>query len=58
MERCQQNARRIKTLKKQCGLLKEELSLSKEKIENLEKEQLASMKNMSEKSIDKNKLVL
>lgn len=38
MGRCQQKAMHIKILKKQCDFLKDELNLSKEKIENLEKE--------------------
>lgn len=58
MERCQQNAIHIQTLKKQCDLLKDELNLFKEKFENLEKEQLASMKYMSDKYLDKNELAL
>lgn len=58
MERYQQKAKHIKTLRKKCSLIKDELNLSKEKIENFEKEQLASMKNMSDKSLDKNELAI
>lgn len=47
-----------KNIEKQCDLLKDELNISKEKIKNLEKEQLASMKNMSDKSLDKNEYAL
>lgn len=49
MERCQQKSKHIKTLKKQCDVLKDKLKLSKEKIEILEKEQIALMKNMFDK---------
>lgn len=35
MERCQQKARHMKILKKQCGLVRDELILSKDKIEKL-----------------------
>lgn len=58
MERCQQKAKHMKTLKKQYGLLKDELKLSKEIFENLEKEQIDTMKDISDKSLDKNELAL
>lgn len=37
VERCQQKSRHIKTLKKQCDLLKDKLNLSKEELKNLKK---------------------
>lgn len=46
------------TLKKIYDILKDDLNLSKEKIEKFEKEQITSIKDMSDKPLDKNELAL
>ena len=41
ISRCQDKARLMKTLKKECDLLKEELKISQNKVESLEKDHIS-----------------
>lgn len=48
MERCQQKAIHMQNLKNQYGLVRDELNFSKEKIENLERDEISLIKDMSD----------
>lgn len=58
MERCKQKAIHMKILKKQYGLARDELNFSKDKIEKIERYQIALIKYMSDKPIDKYEFAL
>lgn len=53
MERCLQKSRHMKIINKQYGLIRYELKLSKDKIEKLERDQIALIKYMYDKPLDK-----
>lgn len=58
MSRFQEKARDMTTFKKQNDLLKQELNSSKDKIESLEKDHIAQLKEMYDKSLSEHETVL
>lgn len=58
MSRCQDKAKDMKTSKKQNGHMKEELKSSQDKIESLEKDHIAQLKEMTDKSPSEHEMAL
>lgn len=58
MSRCQDKARLMKTLKKECYLLKEELEVSQNKVETLEKDHITLVNKLSDKNLNEHEIDL
>ncbi|XP_050888860.1 uncharacterized protein LOC127094028 [Lathyrus oleraceus] len=58
MSLCQNKQRLMKTLKKECGLLKEELKIPQNKVENLDKEHITLVNKLSNKNLNEHEIDL
>lgn len=58
MYRCQDKARDMKTLKKECDLLKGELKISQKNVESLDKDHIAQVNNTFDKTLSKQEVGL
>lgn len=58
MSHCQDKARLMKTLKKECDLLKEELKISQNKVESLEKDHITLVNKICDKNLSEHDIAL
>lgn len=58
MSRFQDKSRLVKTLKKECDILKEELKISQNKVETFEKDHITLVSKLSDKNLNEHELAL
>lgn len=58
MSRCQDKSRLMKTFKKECDLLKQDLKISQNKVETLKKDHITPVNILSDKNLNEHEITL